>query len=305
MLQQIARKLDIFIEDNHSEEPMSESIKRKRVSLRDRIGQRHGSLVITRAERRDCGYLFFCKCDCGRFCSKWSGELAKKHLHCGCRTGAYNPAEFREYREMVTKCTNPKHPKFRYYGGIGTTVCEQWKGDFLKFLDHIGLQPSNDLKLDMIDNTGNYEPGNVRWVTREEAAKNVRKYGRTRVTVHGITLSNSQWSDICGVTDERIRQRLLNGTNEQAILIYPKAREYIFQKTGIKITENDVFIDTFGFANMPVGEVVTVNVVGMSDTQFKYYAYYFAKINNLRCSVRILGGKALVLFSNIEDTTDD
>ena len=82
--------------------------------------------------------------------------------------------EYASWSAMVQRCTNPKSPNWRLYGGRGITVCEPWLKDFGAFLDHIGPRPGQDYSIDRIDNDGNYEPGNVRWATRSEQQRNKR-----------------------------------------------------------------------------------------------------------------------------------
>jgi hypothetical protein len=54
-------------------------------------------------------------------------------------------------------------------------MCPEWLNDFNAFLAHIGRKPSPELTLDRIDNDGDYQPGNVRWATRQQQSSNRRK----------------------------------------------------------------------------------------------------------------------------------
>jgi hypothetical protein len=75
---------------------------------------------------------------------------------------------------MKARCTNPKSPKFRYYGGRGITVCDRWSTSFEAFLADMGDRPPGK-SIDRINNDGNYEPGNCRWATQSEQVRNRRR----------------------------------------------------------------------------------------------------------------------------------
>jgi hypothetical protein len=78
------------------------------------------------------------------------------------------------------RCTNPYALSFENYGGRGITFdfpsvrsCAEW------VLDNIGPRPSEKHSLDRVDNDQGYTPGNLRWATRSEQARNKRVYRRT------------------------------------------------------------------------------------------------------------------------------
>ena len=50
-------------------------------------------------------------------------------------------------------------------------MCDRWRNDFTAFITDMGPR-SPDLTLDRINNDGNYEPGNCRWATKLEQARN-------------------------------------------------------------------------------------------------------------------------------------
>ena len=70
------------------------------------------------------------------------------------------------WKKMAARCSNERCPGFRHYGGRGITVCERWRNDFWAFVEDMGPRPSPKHSVDRWpDPAGNYEPGNVRWVT--------------------------------------------------------------------------------------------------------------------------------------------
>lgn len=80
--------------------------------------------------------------------------------------------ERRVWANMLQRCFNPRHPSYKRYGGRGITVCLEWRGTSHAFLVYMGPRPGPEYSIDRIDNDGNYEPGNVRWATREQQIAN-------------------------------------------------------------------------------------------------------------------------------------
>src|SRR4051812_27100935 len=77
--------------------------------------------------------------------------------------------EYRAWANMLTRCYNPKYVNFHRYGGRGVRVCERWRLSFDAFLADVGPATSPQHTLDRFpDRSGHYEPGNVRWATKQE-----------------------------------------------------------------------------------------------------------------------------------------
>ena len=82
------------------------------------------------------------------------------------------------WRGMRQRCTNPNHPLYQYYGARGITICERWD-DFDNYVADVGLPPADKPDLDRINNEGNYEPSNVRWVTHQQNLANRGAFKRS------------------------------------------------------------------------------------------------------------------------------
>ena len=82
----------------------------------------------------------------------------------------HNTSTYFVWRAMIQRCTNPNTTHYDRYGGRGISVCERWL-KFENFLADMGEKPKG-LTLDRIDNNGNYENSNCRWVTHKENCNN-------------------------------------------------------------------------------------------------------------------------------------
>lgn len=76
---------------------------------------------------------------------------------------------------MMHRCYREYNKSYSQYGGRGIKVCDRWKYNFLYFLEDMGKRPFPNAQIDRIDNDGNYEPDNCRWVTPSENLRNRRK----------------------------------------------------------------------------------------------------------------------------------
>lgn len=114
---------------------------------------------------------------------------------------------------MKKRCLNPAERYYFNYGGRGITVCARWLHSFENFYADMGPRPAG-ASIDRIDSNGNYEPGNCRWATRHEQARNMRS--NRRVTIDGETLTVAEWSLRSGIGQATIGVRIRNGWEARA-----------------------------------------------------------------------------------------
>ena len=111
---------------------------------------------------------------------------------------------------MKSRCNNPRSQQYKYYGGRGIQVCEQWNA-FLQFFADMGLPPSPKHSIDRINNEGNYEPGNCRWATKKQQEANKRKGTRC--------LTAQQIAQLVGISRQALYLRIERlGSLEKALL---------------------------------------------------------------------------------------
>lgn len=147
---------------------------------------------------------------CGCLSAELTSDREKDHGRSGSRT-------HKIWTQLRQRCNNPKDDAYHRYGGRGIKVCERWSS-FQNFLDDMGEAPEA-LTLDRIDNDGNYEPGNCRWATRKEQARN--RTSNVNLTFEGKTLNLTAWSEVTGISQGTMTARLARGWSAERTLTEP------------------------------------------------------------------------------------
>ena len=88
--------------------------------------------------------------------------------------GMTRTPEYKAWRNMNERCTNPRCQSFKWYGARGIKVCERWRESFAAFYADLGPKPSRLHSIDREDPDGDYEPRNVRWATSKTQTENRR-----------------------------------------------------------------------------------------------------------------------------------
>lgn len=204
----------------------SESSKRnaaKRVYRgyrKDLSGEKFGRLTVLKySHSKNKRSYWLCVCDCGKIKTASGRNLSDGGTKsCGCLTvegnnykhghalaGNQTP-EYKTWSKIKERCFVESDHAYKYYGGRGITMCRKWDESFDEFFKYIGNKPEGDYSIDRINNNKNYEPGNVRWATKEQQANNTRK--NVYIEYGGITKTMSQWSKIEGMLPGTLRKRL-------------------------------------------------------------------------------------------------
>ena len=101
------------------------------------------------------------------------------------------------WKAMKQRCQNPKCNAYHNYGARGIAVCDEWQPfePFCEWALSNGYEKGLDL--DRIDNDGDYDPRNCRWVDRKTNTLNRRC--TLYVTVNGVTKPSRIWEDEVGI----------------------------------------------------------------------------------------------------------
>jgi len=90
-------------------------------------------------------------------------------------------SEYRAWTNMMARVSATGGQCYKDYVCRGIKVCERWK-DPRNFIADMGKRPSHRHSLDRIDNDGNYEPGNCRWVVKSTQMHNTRELMSTNTS---------------------------------------------------------------------------------------------------------------------------
>ncbi|SDJ27527.1 hypothetical protein [Salimicrobium halophilum] len=142
------------------------------------------------------------------------------------------------WTQMIQRCTNQNLDHYARYGGRGITVCDEWK-DFKCFVRWANQNGYNDgLTIDRINVDGNYEPGNCKWSTDIEQARNKRT--SRYITINEETKTLAEWAEISGLPYKTIQRRLYTGCEEELLApigsLYK--HKYLIEINGEKKTMN-------------------------------------------------------------------
>lgn len=146
--------------------------------------------------------------------------MARARTHGGGRKTQFTKApEYRVWSVMNDRCRTSVPEKSIYYKSRGISVCDRWQRSFQDFVADMGPRPSMKHSLDRIDNERGYEPGNCRWATAAEQARNRRN--NRMVTVGGVTLCMQDTADKFGIKMTTLRSRLNLGWSPETAVSTP------------------------------------------------------------------------------------
>lgn len=172
--------------------------------MEDLIGKKFNKLLVIKEVGVKVEYgtkrtFWLCQCDCGNMIEISRHNLTSSNKKsCGClktekssnwgklsisnirqlgsdaltKHGLRNSRLYNIWFGIKRRCFDFNNKDFKSYGGRGITMCDEWKNDVKCFYDWaIKNGYLETLTIDRIDNDGNYEPNNCRWITKSENSK--------------------------------------------------------------------------------------------------------------------------------------
>jgi hypothetical protein len=186
--------------------------------------QRFGRLIVIKLSHvKNRKSYWLCKCDCGNEKIVRSDCLKRDQVKsCGClqyehaiiKHNLSKTKIYHVWAGMKDRCLNENNKAYKHYGERGVTVCEEWQKDFMSFYNW-SMQNGYEegLSVDRINNNGNYEPSNCRWVDMKSQCNNHRR--NVLITFDGKTQNIQQWANELNIKHSTLYGRLI--TNKWSI----------------------------------------------------------------------------------------
>jgi len=179
----------------------------------DYTGVRFGRIVgIKRTgTKKFSQFVWLWRCDCGETFESVAGGYVYKDYSTGCPKctlahrakimsecktthGMSNSKEYKSWVSIRGRSFDVNNKEYPNYGAKGIVICDEWKDDFPAFFSYIGPMPRDGERYTCGrgDNALGYEPGNVRWETYWQQARNKSLQENNTSGISGVVLDNKR-----------------------------------------------------------------------------------------------------------------
>lgn len=194
----------------------------------DLTGKTFGQLtVIGRGSKMKwnnaCGYIYnwMCRCSCGNVSEykkstllQHKGEIPLMCHKCHAKLlnithGQSKTRLYAAWIRMRQSCYDPNFPQYKYCGGRGVKVCDEWMADYETFADWAMSHGYNDnYYLCRKDSYQGFNPENCYWALH---------YNTKMITINGETHSITDWCRLKGIKYATLKYRLKRGWPEEKL----------------------------------------------------------------------------------------
>lgn len=218
-----------------------------------KAGDKYGVLtIISEMPKINGSIVYLVKCECGNEKIVYRGNLLKWNYHkCSCvrknKGGLSNSPLYSVWRAMLNRCSKPNSHGFKWYGGKGIKVCEEWANEYTGYVNFYNWSinngykeiklPSgrNKLTIDRIDGTKGYCPDNCRWVEYETQLTNLPKLCTNKSGYVGVSWSKQEKKWICVISIKSHSKRIGGfATQKEAV----EARNKFIEDNKLPHTKN-------------------------------------------------------------------
>lgn len=124
------------------------------------------------------------------------------------------------WKDMLYRCLDPNHKRYKDYGGRGIGVYSFWKNEeegfyaFYLFAKRKGWEPG--LTIDRIDNSKGYYPANIRFIPLHE--QNWNRRDTIRVNIDGENYTLLELSQKTGLNYNTLKNRYYRGDRGERLI---------------------------------------------------------------------------------------
>lgn len=201
--------------------------------VKDIIGRKFGMLTVLKLDRtQNKRSYWLCKCECGVEKVIRGDCLKAGTISCGCynksKKTAYIDGRSKDklyhvYYGILQRCNNSNNKAYKYYGARGIKcLFADWES-FKNWALSNGYE--HGLTIERVDNNGNYEPKNCKWITNQEQQLNKRQASNyCLVNYNGKAVNLMQLAKLTNVKYHNLYYRYKNNKPlfTQSVTTIPK-----------------------------------------------------------------------------------
>ena len=238
-------------EKKNKEKNKRKKAKEEKLEKKDKeeIGKKYARLTVIEVIRPKKGETKFrCKCDCGNEYIGTGRYIKYSNIvSCGCLSKEIKEKAIKTkrlrgiYHGMKDRCYNKNAKAYKNYGGRGLKICDEWKNSFEKFYEwaiengYDREAPKGKFTIDRINNDGDYEPSNCRWISMQEQAKNKRRPQRKskKYNIFNEKLNYKEIEERYGISQQLFKYRINKGMTYEEAVTTEKKRGIEYTKRGL------------------------------------------------------------------------
>lgn len=209
--------------------------------MHDITNNRYNHWTVLRFDKRDGErYRWICRCDCGTIRSVEASSLKSGATKCcGCikhpakgnlKHGGRNERLYGVWNGMKNRCYDADDRAFKWYGGRGIKVCDEWVNDYGAFRQWAlenGYDDSlnkYECTIDRINDNGDYSPDNCRFTNM--VVQNNNRRSNVVITFNGESHTLKEWSYITGLNYSMLKKRYKYGWSAERMLSTPNTHKH-------------------------------------------------------------------------------